>query len=290
MRPKEYALNDSLSPSEIKYLITGTPYAFHYHKYANKDDSTLSDALVVGSYLHTKWLEPEKLLERYYIAPYLPKSTKEGKELAKYHQAEYAKLAVNNPNLVYTEDKLTIGCDDIYKALKDHDVIKTILKQNKIVETPIQDVLSPVDNAKLKCIPDVVLPDNGIVIDFKHMEDISPTKFSRDVLNYNYHVQAWINLYCVAHTLNCDMSDLRFEFLCISKNQPYEVARYELAQGFMIDAENKVMTALEKYVEAKEKGFNSYPKETQILEAPAWLNYDIEASEDDADDVEILTS
>ncbi len=167
---------------------------------------------------------------------------------------------------------MTADCDDIYNALKDHSVITTILNQNKIVETPIQDIQSPVDNAKLKCIPDVVLPDNGIVIDFKHMIDISPDKFSRDVLNYNYHVQAWINLYCVSHTLYCDMSDLRFEFLCISKNQPYEVARYELSQGFMIDAENKIMTALEKYVEAKEKGFNSYPKETQILEAPAWLN------------------
>lgn len=272
MRPKEYALNDSLSPSEIKYLITGTPYAFHYHKYVDKSDDVLSDALVVGSYLHCKWLEPETLLDRYYIAPYLPKSTKEGKELAKYHQDQYAKLAVKNPNLIYIEDKLTVDCDDIYKGLKDHDVIKTILSQNKIVETPIQDVLSPVDNAKLKCVPDAVLPDSGLVIDFKHMLDISPRKIMRDVLNYNYHVQAWINLYCVAHKLDCDMSDLKFEFLCISKNAPYEVARYELAQGFMIDAENKVMTALNKYVEAKEIGFKSYPHETQILEAPAWLN------------------
>jgi hypothetical protein len=271
MRPKAYALNESLSPSEIKHLITGTPYAFHWHKYANKDHIKRSDALVVGSYLHCKWIEPEKLSERYYIAPYLPKGSKEGKELAKAHQEAYAKLAVNNPDLIYIEDKLTNECDDIYNALKDHSVITTILKQNKIVETPIQDIQSPVEGAKLKCIPDVVLPDNGIVIDFKHMIDISPDKFSRDVLNYNYHVQAWINLYCVARTLDCDMSDLKFEFLCISKEEPYEVARYELAQRFIIDAENKIMTALEKYVEASQRGFVSYPKEVQILEAPAWL-------------------
>jgi hypothetical protein len=271
MRPKEYALNDSLSPSEIKHLITGTPYAFHYHKYENKDDAVRSDALVVGSYLHCKWLEPEKLASRYYVAEYKSKATKEAKILAEFHQSEYAKLAVKNPDLIYIEDRLTNPSDDIYESLKNHDVIKTILSQNKIVETPIQDILSPVDNAKLKCIPDVVLPDNGIVIDFKHMIDISPDKFSRDVLNYNYHVQAWINLYCVAHTLNCDMSDLRFEFLCISKDAPYEVARYELAKEFMIDAESKIIKALNKYVEAKEIGFNSYTNEVQLLHAPAWI-------------------
>lgn len=271
MRPKEYALNDSLSPSEIKHLITGTPYAFHYHKYENKDDAVRSDALVVGSYLHCKWLEPEKLASRYYVAEYKSEATKEGKILAEFHQSEYAKLAVKNPDLIYIEDRLTNPSDDIYESLKNHDVIKTILSQNKIVETPIQDILSPVDNAKLKCIPDVVLPDNGIVIDFKHMIDISPDKFSRDVLNYNYHVQAWINLYCVAHTLNCDMSDLRFEFLCISKDAPYEVARYELAKEFMIDAESKIIKALNKYVEAKEIGFNSYTNEVQLLHAPAWI-------------------
>jgi hypothetical protein len=271
MRPKEYALNDSLSPSEIKHLITGTPYAFHYHKYENKDDAVRSDALVVGSYLHCKWLEPEKLASRYYVAEYKSTATKEGKILAEFHQSEYAKLAVKNPDLIYIEDRLTNPSDDIYESLKNHDVIKTILSQNKIVETPIQDILSPVDNAKLKCIPDVVLPDNGIVIDFKHMIDISPDKFSRDVLNYNYHVQAWINLYCVAHTLNCDMSDLRFEFLCISKDAPYEVARYELAKEFMIDAESKIIKALNKYVEAKEIGFNSYTNEVQLLHAPAWI-------------------
>jgi hypothetical protein len=271
MRPKEYALNDSLSPSEIKHLITGTPYAFHYHKYENKDDAVRSDALVVGSYLHCKWLEPEKLASRYYVAEDKSKATKEGKILAEFHQSEYAKLAVKNPDLIYIEDRLTNPSDDIYESLKNHDVIKTILSQNKIVETPIQDILSPVDNAKLKCIPDVVLPDNGIVIDFKHMIDISPDKFSRDVLNYNYHVQAWINLYCVAHTLNCDMSDLRFEFLCISKDAPYEVARYELAKEFMIDAESKIIKALNKYVEAKEIGFNSYTNEVQLLHAPAWI-------------------
>lgn len=272
MRPKEYALNDSLSPSEIKYLIDGTPYAFYWHKYAQKHDAIRSDALVVGSYLHCKWLEPEKLLERYYIADYKSKTTKEGKELAEYHQNQYAKLAVKNPDLIYIEDKLTNSCDEMYEALKNHPVITTILLQNKIVETPIQDILSPVDNAKLKCIPDVVLPDSGLIIDFKHMIDISPNKFMRDVINYNYHIQAWINLYCVSHTLDCDMSDLHFEFLCIAKGEPYEVVRYELSQEYMSDAENKVMLALNKYVEAKEKGFLSYPNETQILQAPYWLN------------------
>lgn len=271
MRPKDYALNDSLSPSEIKYLITGTPYEFHWHKYANKDHIKQSDALVVGSYLHCKWLEPEKISDRYYVAPYLPKNAKEGKSLAEYHKAEYAKLLANNPNLVYIEDKLTNECDDIYKALKDNSVITTILNQNKIVETPIQDILSPLEGVKLKCIPDVVLPDNGLVIDFKHMEDISPNKFIRDVVNYNYHVQAWINLYCVAYTLDCDMSDLQFEFLCISKKEPYEVVRYGVDDIFMFDAENKIIKALEKYIEAKEKGFKSYPTEKKILKAPAWL-------------------
>lgn len=270
MRPKAYAMNNSLSPSEIKHLITGTPYAFHYHKYENKDDAVLSDALIVGSYLHCKWLEPEKLASRYYVAEYKPKNTKEGKMLAEHHQAEFARLAVKNPDLIYIEDRLTIPSEELYEALKNHPVITTILSQNKIVETPIQDILSPVDNAKLKCIPDVVLPDNGIVIDFKHMIDISPDKFSRDAINYNYHVQAWINLYCVAHKLDCDMSDLRFEFLCISKQQPYEVVRYELAQEYMVDAERKVIDALNKYVEAKEIGFNSYPHEVQLLRAPAW--------------------
>lgn len=271
MRPKDYALNDSLSPSEIKYLINGTPYAFKYHKYGDKYDSKRSEHFVTGSYLHCKWLEPETLTSRYYVAEYKSKATKEGKILAEYHQSEYARRAINNPDLIYIEDRLTIPSDDIYEALKNHDVITTILSQNKIVETPIQDILSPIDNAKLKCVPDVVLPDNGIVIDFKHMIDISPNKFMRDVLNYNYHVQAWINLYCVAHTLDCDMSDLRFEFLCISKDAPYEVARYELAKEFMIDAESKILKALNKYVEAKEIGFNSYPHTVQLLYAPAWI-------------------
>lgn len=272
MRPKDYALNDSLSPSEIKHLIDGTPYAFHYHKYSDKSDEKRSDALVVGSYLHCKWLEPEMILDRYYIAEYKSKSTKEGKQLAEYHQSEYAKLSVKNPDLIYIEDRLTNSCDEMYEALKDHPVIKTILSQNKIVETPICDISSQVDNVKLKCIPDVVLPDNGLIFDFKHMVDISPRKFSRDVINYNYHVQAWINLYCVAHKLDCDMSDLRFEFLCISKEKPFELVRYELSQEYMVDAESKIINALHKYVEAKEKGFPSYPNETQLLHAPAWLN------------------
>lgn len=281
MRPKKYALNDSLSPSEIKHLINGTPYAFYYHKYDNDDDFK-SDSLIVGSYLHCKWLEPEKVKSRYYVAKYLPKNTKEGKVIAEQQQAEYKELLKKNPDLIYIEDRLTNQSDEIYESLKNNEAIQKILLQNKICETPIQDILSPVDGVKLKCIPDIILPDSGLIVDFKHMADISQYKFSQDVINYNYHVQAWINLYCVSKKFNKKMSDFRFKFLCISKQKPYEVVKYELADEYMIDAERRIIDALYVYEKATREGFVSYPTETQILAAPSWLVRELE------DEVNIL--
>lgn len=272
MRPKQYALSEAVSASEIKNLLTGTPYSFHFHKYVD-DNNSKSDALIMGSYLHCLWLEPEHIEERYFVVPWSNNNTKSGKLQNEVNAQKFIDAAINNPDLTPICSRLVEKSQGIYNQLKDHPIIKTFTSlKDKIVETPIYRAQSPIDGVFIKCIPDLVSPEYGLVVDFKHMEDITPEKFQRDIKTYNYHVQAVLNMMCVSAEHNIPIDEITFEFVCISKKEPHECVRYVLDQRWIDTAYEDIMWALQEYKECLDNDqFPSYPSDAVTIECPAWV-------------------
>lgn len=271
MRPKKYARSKAVSATEIKRFLSGSPFSFHYHKYI-ADNNKPSDALIKGSYMHHMWLEPDLIKDRYFVMPKVDKRSKDGKNKHEAYLQSFAKTAADNDNLSPICQSIVDDCKEIYDALKDHPIITDLLSiDDKIVETPIYKVKSPVEGVNIKCIPDFVSPQWNLVADFKHMKDISESQFAKDAINYGYHIQAALNMMCAAEEYDLDIDEVIFEFICISKEQPYECARYTLSDDYLRLGSQEVVYALEKYKECLEKdNFPSYPTEGVEIQLPAW--------------------
>lgn len=216
-------------------LINKSP--LHYwDRYLNPEtEEKKTPALIMGSAVHTRILEPAEFGKQYITAPQVDRRTKAGKE-------NWNKFIEDHPNheILTAEQHLLI--EKIHSQVYKHEQAKMLLSKLTEVEQVYID-------GDRKCKPDGFTSIN-ICIDLKTTDDASPRAFGRSAYKYRYDVQAaWYSDILKANDKQVD----GFLFIAVEKTPPYAVACYVIEDDDMEIGRHKYTENYNTWKECKEK-------------------------------------
>jgi exodeoxyribonuclease VIII len=255
----EYHARPEVSKSGLD-LVRRSPLHF-WNRYLNPDRiiEPPTEAMVLGSALHTAVLEPHLFDDEYAVAPHCDRRTKEGKIIWADFEQEAA-----GKTLLKADDASRI--DAMAKAVRSHKAASFLLTMPGKAE---QSYFWTDDETgeKCKCRPDWHSADGRIMVDVKTTEDASPGKFLRSsVLGWRYHVQA-------AFYMRGLPSAEVFLFAVVEKKPPFAVAVYSLPPKLVERGQEEARQDLQRIAECRAANhWPSYSEEIEELALPKWLD------------------
>lgn len=192
-----------------------------------------TDAMRLGSAVHMLALEPERFDSEYWIAtgPINPSTGKAyGRDTKKFADWLKEHEATDKRKFLLEEDlQQSI---EIAKAFQSHETVRAIMvaSTEKIYEQgyELTYFVEGEDPTRLKCKPDCVIPNVGLIIDLKTTSDPHPDSWKWSAEDYGYHRQAAIYLQAMEARYG---KPFRFLFGVVRSKAPYEVGVYELDES-----------------------------------------------------------
>jgi exodeoxyribonuclease VIII len=263
---KEYHESAGLSRSAILDLLR-SPLHYKQNLLTPKKPTP---AMVVGTAIHTRLIEPHKFDNQYCYEPSIDKRTKAGKE-------EYAAFQLVNEGKTILDAKQK----ELIEGIADSFDVANWIEENTNGKVYIEPSIWFVHRGVLcKARPDILVEGNDaiIIVDIKTAKDASKKGFERSIANYGLHIQA-------AHYTNALKSisakPVYFYFLVIEKHKPYDYAVYALDLKFYEIANNSIEKAVSRYKTAHEKDvWTGYNKSVQTIAPPVWMEYQAMEMED----------
>jgi exodeoxyribonuclease VIII len=245
-----YNENPALNCSGAKIILQSP---LHYQQWL-KEPHEDTPALKIGRLVHLASLEPQRYSKEVLTAPECDRRTKIGKEL---WENFIGALKPDQIAITQSESELITnvaasartGLAKISQSMGDPEWI---------VETPVYNKFNGIS---IKGRPDLVLGD--VVVDVKTTLDAGSKSFSRDCVNFKYHMQAAWYLHLVGAK--------RFLFVVVEKNPPYDWTIYELDEQAIAEGAKLMASACALYGECNlYKVFPGYSKNIQTLSLPKW--------------------
>lgn len=176
---------------------------------------------LIGGYLHTAILEPEKLKDNY---PYVDATTRTTKI---YKDA----LATSGKKMLLLKKEVD-KCEEMIAKILNNDVCTSLLKGDTINEEPgIKEINGTWWKGKADCIN----KDQGLLVDIKTTGDIN--KFKKSANIYNYDSQAYIYKEIFGY-------DLVFLVIC---KKTHQIGVYDCSEEFYERGKAKVAQAMIAY-------------------------------------------
>ena len=177
---------------------------------------------VLGGYVHTALLEPEKLEKNYPVSEASSRVTKAYKEDVK-----------NNDDKMMITRKEATKCDEMIRKIQNNSVCQSLLTGKNIIneEPGIKEINGTWWKGKADCIN----KDQGLIVDVKTTGDI--TRFRKSASIYNYDSQAYIYKEIFGY-------DLVFLVIC---KKTHQIAIYDCSEEFYARGKEKVTQAMEAY-------------------------------------------
>lgn len=246
-----HADKNAISSTDVKTVINQT--LFHWKNSVRK----VSTAFDLGTALHSVLLEPEKDLvvkgpkDRRGNAwkDLYAEAEAEGKVLLT--EGDYYEVEAMQRAVLFTPPAADLVCDE-----------------NMVPEASFF-VQCPETGLTLKCRPDGLLQERGIVFDIKTTQDASPNGFARAVSQYAYDVQSAFYTYVLSL---CGITVDRFLFVAVEKSAPYCVQVHELSNFYSAQAHVRMMQGLRQIAKAIEtEDFGTHWPDVNVIELPKWL-------------------
>lgn len=254
----EYHARPEVSKSGLD-MVRRSPLHF-WNRYLNPDRviEPPTPAMVTGSALHTRVLEPHLFEQEYAVAPHCDRRTREGKETWARFEAE-----AGDKTLLKADDVVQITA--MAEAMHRHPATKLLLKGGKAEQSYFWTDAET--GEKCKCRPDFHSADRRIIVDVKTTEDASPAAFMRkSVLTYRYHVQA-------AFYMQGMPEAEVFVFAVVEKKAPFAAACYTLPAKLIERGLEDARADLRRIAECRATNtWPGYGDEVQELELPKWLS------------------
>ena len=255
---KEYRAIDALGSTDIKVLLEN-PYLF---KNGVKKEPT--DNLILGSVIHTLILEPQKLDSEYIIMPELNLRTNQGKA----QKAEFeAEAKATNKTLVKAE--IYNQAEAVSKSFLNSP-LSSFLRGKVKAEASF---FGEIDGVKVKARPDLILPEQKIIIDFKTTSILgggSADGFAKMAANFAYYIQAALYLEITEYK--------QFYFIVLETAEPYMIGCYKLDSEALEFGKSEICRALEIH-----KNIENYKQplylnnldfsKVQEINLPSWTYY-----------------
>ena len=216
------------------------------------------------------WLEEVKQAEPDMVKPRSSKIYQARKKEFEIASAGKYQIAETGPESFETIEEMLSSCyqDEIIQSL-----IKGTEYQLSLFWT------DPETGLKLKTRPDICKRKKNVIVNVKTIEDGSPEQFSRDLVKYDYPIQACIEMRgCIATGLMPVVDN--YLWLVCEKSKPYNATIYEFDQkdhGACMDALDFTLSKIAKAKEANKWPGYSDRSDNQygILTAniPLWYRF-----------------
>ena len=227
---EEYHSKKSISASSLKYIAETS--VWHY---LNRKPIKETKFMKIGNAVHTICYEGiEKFGEQYYVMPKVDKRTKEGKEL----NEKLIKWSKGKVIIDEQEDQIIRGIYENFNKSK-----KAQMYAKGKVEVSHYGTYEGID---VRVRPDCMGDD--WISDIKTCQNSSPKRFLRDILDRNYHIQAYF------YSLMLGYDPKKFRFIACETNHPYGVEVYGLDEIFIENAKEDFEKAFTFWKLYKEKG------------------------------------
>lgn len=235
---QQYHASEGLSRSRL-WTFKQLPSKYHYEylsgQYVRPTDS---DAFVLGDLVHTMFLEPHLVVDKFINVPMIDKRTKAGKEL----WAEFL-LQAAGKQLVKTD--IYNQAESMYQSLCSSDTAHDLVSDAKMEKSIYWK--HEATGLICKARPDVW--KGRIVSDLKTTQDAGFRGFQMSAFKYGYFLQAAM-IYEALKSI--DEPFQNFVFICVEKSAPYAMALYMLdddALQFGIDMFHNLMQDIAKAYE-----------------------------------------
>ena len=253
---QEYRAIDALGSTDIKKILEN-PYLFK-----NKVRKEPTDNLILGSVIHTLILEPHKLESEYLILPELNLRTNDGKA----QKAEFeAEAKATNKTLVKAE--IYNQAEAVAKSFLNSP-LSLFLRGEVKAEASF---FGEIDGVKVKARPDLILPQQQIIIDFKTTSQVgSADGFAKMAANFAYYIQASLYLEITKYK--------QFYFIVLETAEPYMVGCYKLDTEALEFGKSEIRRAIQVYKNLGEYESPLYLNnldfsKVQEINLPSWTYY-----------------
>lgn len=267
MSAADYHAQPRCSASKLKAMRRSPAHC----KY-QMDNPPTSEAMALGSLLHTMVLEPLMYPERYYIMPECDRRTKEGK-------ATWAAAQIAAGDRIMPRKEEFELAYAMCRASRAHPAYSKLFDATGHNELSVfwRDEETGLD-CKMRCDRIVEVPGIGTVcVDLKTTTDASPRAFARSVHKFGYHIQAGMYLEGLAKVgIPCDL----FVIMAPESVPPHCVGLYGLKDETVAQGWRECQRLMRIYAECKRTGvWPGYADTIQKLDLPAW------AFDDDEDEI-----
>ena len=213
-------------------------------------------AMLFGTAIHTRLLEPDVFASEYVVAPAGDKRTTEWKEF---------QIANANKKILTIDQVATL--EGMERSAHSHRSLFSLLRAGLKEHTIIwQDKITGI---WLKIRPDCLCPD-GICLDIKSTEDASPAEFGRSCVNFDYDLQSAVYLDGLREVFGRDFD---FAFGALEKSEPFGAALYGAPEEMLLRGQRRFRQALTTLKHCRDTGqWPSYQPlgDYELLEWPRW--------------------
>lgn len=259
-----HGLTDVVSKSQLDLVARSPRHYWARYLDPNRVEPEPTAAMLLGTALHTKVLEPDTVAERYVVAPDgIDRRTKAGKEA----WAEFEATAAGKTVLAKEDAEQILRMSE---AVLTHPAAALLLGQLPGKAETTWMWTDEATELRCKCRPDWLTDDGSLIIDLKTTEDASPREFERSVAKWRYHVQAAWYLHGL-EAANGKRPD-QFIFVCVEKKPPYAVAVYAAAPEMIEAGWKQAQRDLETLAVCRSTdSWPSYSDQIETINLPPWM-------------------
>jgi len=224
-----------------------------------------SPAMILGSLVHCMLLEPEKVEQRFSVAPVCDKRTKAGKETWDEFKSGLAEgVEIITHDDVEQANRMIAAIHE--NSSSGYFQSPTVVKEKDILTTIDFDGGSQV---QIKFVPDMYCPEKGFLVDLKTVSSYDPFDWAKDCVFNGYIRQVALYRFCL-RSMQIPINDCYH--IVVDKG---EYPSCMIAQFDSLDvdrAENQVFEGIRKLIKAHETGcflpeyYGIVPK----ISAPQW--------------------
>jgi hypothetical protein len=258
---EDYHKDEGLSASMLK-LLAQSPAHLKFHQREE------TEAMAIGTAVHTAVFEPERFEAEYVVAPKLDRRTKAGKDAWAEFEAAMSGKKILAENIY---DKVT----GMAASVKRHPIAGPLTQDGEAEVSVYWNAGIVCDRIPYEVLckarPDYLKEADGKVniIDLKTCEDARLEFFMRNAWNYGYHIQA-------AHFINGCNSALEnpvglFAFIAVEKKPPYALIVHVAGTDFLAIGRETVRRLLPVWHQClKTDWWPAYEETISVLDVPAW--------------------
>lgn len=236
-----------------------SPEHFYEHVLMNRPNES-TEAMKFGNLVHMALLEPRRFAENLRVEPEINRrSSKERQKLEDW------KLSLPPDAITIRQSDLEV-VSRIRQKIEKHKVARGMLQTGDREWSGFAKC--PMTGLGLRCRPDFMDRNVGIVMDVKTTTDARREVFNRKVQELDYDLAAWMYLH-VASLVEGTNFD-QFYWLAVEKTPPFAIALHN-AEYFLEFGEFKFKQQIRRLVKCVEKNeWPSYQEEADFIHPTDW--------------------